>query len=327
MGGFKASLSNNYVIEYGVDVTGAEDAVAEDAARVESMGGGLEKATTPNFKSRESVTLAMDPSAVDLVSSSGAALSIAQRAALPIALQVLNQNYKASETLFLGKIQTKTNDYLIAAAVHKAFNQPKTYFFSTDAVSWAQLPKVTKEMIEDCDKLPNNLLFTGDISFILPVPAAPPTEEAAEEPAEPRTLTEEGRLAVLVERIDREVAIAPKGALTKSSNLKDLCRAPSFVMQSDGGDLESYVLFHQLKPSSLLSELEDDQVQDASLSADAFDPKGTLCIHHDVATGCYTVRNLLWPGAFGFVKPGTNVWGYCYFGTGLKNTDLAFMLP
>ena len=44
------------------------------------------------------------------------------------------------------------------------------------------------------------------------------------------------------------------------------------------------------------------------------------------STQVTTIRNLLWPGFVAFSGP-TKKWGYCYFGTGEKNADIAFMLP
>ena len=44
------------------------------------------------------------------------------------------------------------------------------------------------------------------------------------------------------------------------------------------------------------------------------------------STQVTTIRNLLWPGFVAFSGP-SKKWGYCYFGTGEKNADIAFMLP
>lgn len=39
-----------------------------------------------------------------------------------------------------------------------------------------------------------------------------------------------------------------------------------------------------------------------------------------------TVRNLVWPGYMTYHKTNTNVFGFCYFGDGLKNNDLPFLV-
>ena len=56
-----------------------------------------------------------------------------------------------------------------------------------------------------------------------------------------------------------------------------------------------------------------------------------------VPTGCWSFKlsgtggavvlsNLLWPGFTGYASLGSASYGYCYFGNGLKNADIAFML-
>lgn len=57
-----------------------------------------------------------------------------------------------------------------------------------------------------------------------------------------------------------------------------------------------------------------------------YSPKGALCCNFDEATSIVTVRNLVWPGFLAYTMPGMTYWGYCYFGTGQKNLDIAFML-
>ena len=69
------------------------------------------------------------------------------------------------------------------------------------------------------------------------------------------------------------------------------------------------------------------QSLDFLVSCDDFVPKGALCPVFDEPSGVVTVRNLVWPGFMAYTMPGANYWGYCYFGTGEKNADIAFMLP
>ena len=67
------------------------------------------------------------------------------------------------------------------------------------------------------------------------------------------------------------------------------------------------------------------QAVDFLKPASSIVPKGSLCIRHDDGSGLTTIRSLLWPGAVAYTLGGS--WGYCYFGTGEKNADIAFMLP
>ena len=39
------------------------------------------------------------------------------------------------------------------------------------------------------------------------------------------------------------------------------------------------------------------------------------------------IRSLIWPGFLAYHTPNTKQFDYVYFGTGLRNQDLAFMSP
>ena len=39
-----------------------------------------------------------------------------------------------------------------------------------------------------------------------------------------------------------------------------------------------------------------------------------------------TLRNLQWPGFVAYHRANTDVYGWCYFGNGLKNSDLPFLV-
>lgn len=155
------------------------------------------------------------------------------------------------------------------------------------------------------------------------------TTTAEEPPAEEEgpKVFEEMRLAVLVEMIDMETAMAPAGALTQLSTgavKENLAFAglPAASMSS----MSSYVFVNKPKPKNVLQPAMTNAL-DFLISADTIVPKGSLCAHLDESTGITTIRNLLWPGFVAFAGAGTKTWGYCYCGTGAKNADIAFMLP
>ena len=70
----------------------------------------------------------------------------------------------------------------------------------------------------------------------------------------------------------------------------------------------------------------------ASPSLDIFEsladdvPKGAWTFKSSSTGANMLISNLLWPGFVGYASLGGPAWGYCYFGTGLKNQDIAFML-
>jgi hypothetical protein len=86
-----------------------------------------------------------------------------------------------------------------------------------------------------------------------------------------------------------------------------------------------YVFINKSKPKDALAPTAKKAL-DFLVSCDELVPKGALCPTFDEASGCVAVRNLVWPGFLAYTFPGSNYWGYCYFGTGEKNADIAFML-
>ena len=62
-------------------------------------------------------------------------------------------------------------------------------------------------------------------------------------------------------------------------------------------------------------------------SCDEVVPKGALVCKFDESTNVVTWRSLEYEGFFGYAMVGAAMQGYCYFGSGQKNADIAFMLP
>ncbi len=94
-------------------------------------------------------------------------------------------------------------------------------------------------------------------------------------------------------------------------------------------NLGSYAHFRsvQTKEKKVLIEQSD-----SIYHADIFDPvetdlpKGAWSLQTDSAGVVSRVRSLIWPGYVGYHVAGTRGFGGIYFGNGLKNKDLAFMV-
>jgi len=260
------------------------------------------------------------------LSGSASVLSLRESTGLQSSLPLLQKNYKFSKVFFWGKITGTAGEYLIAMGIEESFAQ-KTFFFCQDAVSWAQLPPVTKEMKSDCAKLsvPGGML-SGDPAKVIDLPADAPAEETEEE-VPPKPVEEVTRLAVMVSMIDMECAMLPAGAL---------------VMQP-GGKVEGSLTFKGLdyaKATTLKSYVFINQPKEVSVNADAVTastdfltpcdemvPKGALVCKFDESMNVVSWRSLVYEGFVGYSVVGAPMHGYCYFGTGQKNADLAFMLP
>jgi len=196
-------------------------------------------------------------------------------------------------------------------------------------VSWAQLPAVTVEMIADCAKLPNpSPLLSGNPSKELQLPPEPVPEDAEEGYEPPVKVVEElVRLAVMVSTIDTECAMLPAGALIKqpSGKVED-SQTFKGLPYSKATSLKSYVHINKPKEVSVNSDAIT-AATDFLTSCDEMEPKGALVCKFDESINTVTWRSLTYEGFFGYTVVGTPVHGYCYFGSGQKNYDIAFMLP
>jgi len=262
---------------------------------------------------------------VQLPATMGAVLPVAHAAGMQSSFPLLMKNYKFSKVLFFGRITAKAGDYLIAIGIESSWTTGKKFFFCQDGVSWAQLPTPTTEDKANCAKLAANLMLTGDPAAQTAIPSEP-VPEGEEEP-EKVMVDEVLRLAIIVETVDTEAAMCPSGALAMSST-GAVAANPSFSGIDKAGAMSasSYVFINKSKPKNALAS-EAKASLDFLESCDTLVPGGALCPHFDEAMGAVTVRNLVWPGFMSFTFPGMPWWGYCYFGSGEKNADIAFMLP
>jgi radial spoke head protein 9 len=142
------------------------------------------------------------------------------------------------------------------------------------------------------------------------------------------TMKEEQRLAAVVGIIDDECAIVPRGAYNK---LPDGTIAPvstwTGLSFEDAGKLSSYNHFRV--PTRQIPPIERAKM---NKTLDFWDP-----LTDDVPRGCWTLTNeaaaqsvllksWLWPGFVFYHRPNTSAYAGVYNGTGLRNSDIVFML-
>jgi radial spoke head protein 9 len=93
--------------------------------------------------------------------------------------------------------------------------------------------------------------------------------------------------------------------------------------------MRSWFHFRSPQTEEGRSKIESDEV---IFSSDFLDdlqgdlPKGVWSLQMANNGRDVNCRNLSWPGYYAFHKLGTNIFGSAYFGDGIKNVDLAFML-
>eukprot|EP00322_Chrysochromulina_rotalis_P007307 CAMPEP_0115845772 /NCGR_PEP_ID=MMETSP0287-20121206/9526_1 /TAXON_ID=412157 /ORGANISM="Chrysochromulina rotalis, Strain UIO044" /LENGTH=271 /DNA_ID=CAMNT_0003299559 /DNA_START=36 /DNA_END=851 /DNA_ORIENTATION=+ len=262
------------------------------------------------------------------LASSGVVLPLPHAAGMQSSLPILEKNYKFSKVFFWGKIMGQKGEYLVAKGIEESY-ATKKFFYCTDGVTWSQLPAMTAEMAEAVAKVSTfGLQLSGDISAALEIPADPvPEGEETDEPPEPKFVTEIERLAVIVETIDNECAMCPAGALMQKAD-HTIVPSPTYAGQSFdvASNIKSFVFINQPKPTDVAAPALKAQTDFLTSCADVV-PSGALTSSFDAGSNVVTWRSLLYPGFLAYSCVGMPVHGCCYVGTGLKNTDIAFMLP
>lgn len=283
-------------------------------------------------------------SALEVVAPAcGATLSVDERVAVETSLALLKSDNVFDKVFFWGRISGIQNDYLIAQgynlpyAMVEATSSPASCFYSTNGTTWLKLDPVDADIVLRCSAITKP--FTGDASTVSAVLERASGEEApaeTEDDGEPApegytkaNVTEAQRLACSVAAIDFAAAVVPKGAMIMDAN-ENVVVNRSFVglEGKDAMSPDSYCHFRPVADPKTIVKLGDN----ASPSADIFET-----ITDDIPSGCWTFKmsgsgsavvlnNLLWPGSVAYSVLGSNSYGYCYFGTGLKNQDIAFML-
>ena len=159
-----------------------------------------------------------------------------------------------------------------------------------------------------------------------------PLDESAEVKPQivPKNFTELDRLAYTVAGIETDTHVVPEGAF-KLIPKHEIRRNDAFkgLDKKDVKKLEKYYHFRNVQHTDKKIMLETNH---SVFREDIFDcitednPKGAWSIQTDTSGTIITVRSLLWPGYVAYNVVGTGEFGGIYFGDGLKNKDLPFML-
>ena len=161
-----------------------------------------------------------------------------------------------------------------------------------------------------------------------PPPAGEEDEEPAPPPVRPVRITELQRLAYTVKLIDHETSIVPAGAfiLTESGAVvpDSTFRGLTYNQALSKG---SYLHFRPAADPAKLKIIAGNTYQFNFLDTIENDtPAGSWVVRTDAAANACILRSLLWPGYSAYHIPDTSVFGGAYFGNGIRNSDLAFLL-
>jgi radial spoke head protein 9 len=290
-------------------------------------------------------TLAED---LRLLWPTGTTLSLEERMNIELGLLKLYEHEDFEEVHFWGRVRGVAKDYYIAMTVnfrgHYEFAHKR--FFWCNAANWtfAELPAINPNDRELAEQF--NGFFTGESDKILveaPEQEAgddPPRDEIAEdqdslastveEKVPPKNFTEIDRLTYVVRGIEQDCSVVPEGAFRMTPG-HEIAHNRGFagLTTAEIGKPEKYFHFRNVQLPEKRDQLDRD---DALFSYDFLDPimkdqpKGCWSVQVDPSKTLSSVRSLIWPGYFAYHQANTTKFGGVYFGDGIKNSDLPFML-
>ncbi|OQS07781.1 radial spoke protein [Thraustotheca clavata] len=261
---------------------------------------------------------------IDIVSRSiGSTLTSQERSNLEVGFVKRYATENITTMRFWGRISGEMQDYIICAAFIQAPDVPKKkfYFCTNTSPELQQFPEVGVEKRNKATKYTSRL--KGD-------PSKPMDEnDASQDDSNKDIFREVDRLVILVEAIDYAASIVPCGAFVVSAT-HQIVPNPMFngLAWDRALQLSSYYHFREAESTEPKGSLA---LPGLIRPTDFLDPitmdlDGVWNLRKDNTGSAVILRNMLYPGSIFFHKPKTNQYGFAYFGDGLKNPDLAFML-
>lgn len=267
----------------------------------------------------------MDINSLCHLSGCGHTLSVEERACLQVGMLERKNAEKLSKVLFWGKIFGEVADYLIAYGETQTLGFPtrKFYFCTTKNFEFKQLPSVSEDRAVASAALTTQ--FKGDPSFLL----EDVEDDADDEDVVKDYFREEHRLAYTIGLIDHDTFAVPKGAYLVEPGRKVVPNyAFAGLSSTDAHLLSSYFHFRPAEGFAAKNAAKRGLVGAGefldSLAEDT--PKGSWAIKSNESSTGVMVSSLLWPGYFFYSLIDSNAYGGAYFGNGVKNNDIAFML-
>lgn len=263
-------------------------------------------------------------------------------------------NPKLKNIALWGKIRALYSEYIVLRHTRLGEKIERTYFVSNDGgVSFAEVPPAEDWVADRCATVHRH--FEGILGFVYDAPKDG-TEQDPEEnedgeanedgesgggallddspPPQPK-LTELDRLSYTIREIDRACAVAPLGAYTMGAT-RVIAKDPMFkgLNAKTSLNLGSYVHMREAESKRIQKKLQRKSLAFVGpsfldgIGADV--PKGIWVARCTETKTGVTLRNMQYPG-HEFVAPieqgcAPHEFYNVYFGTGLRNTDLVFMV-
>ncbi|XP_032958762.1 radial spoke head protein 9 homolog isoform X3 [Rhinolophus ferrumequinum] len=215
---------------------------------------------------------------LELASGSGQGLSPDRRASLLTSLTLVKRDYRYDRVLFWGRIFGLVADYYIAQGLSEDQLAPRKTLYSLNCVEWSLLPPATEEMAAQTAVVKGR--FLGDPSHEYEhteLQTVNDGDKVFEEEVVVQ-IKEETRLVSIIDQIDKEVAVVPRGVLFKTPfGPVHVNRTFEGLSLSEAKKLSSYFHFREpveLKNKTLLEKADLDPSLDFLDSLEHDIPKG-----------------------------------------------------
>lgn len=265
-----------------------------------------------------------------LAEVSGQGLTVEESAALQVGMQRRKAEEGLMHVLYWGKVTGTDNDYLVVVGYLPGKGAPRKKFFfaTTNNLVLQAFPDLTEEFAGKAGAL--NGRFKGDPSLLLD--GDEEDEDKGDEDDEegvvrPPKFSEMHRLAYVVNQIDNDCSVVPRGScLIDASLFVRPNKAFSGLSYADAGSLDNYQHLVPSKKADLDSASTGINATDFLDRLSDDEPKGVWALRVNPASGAATIRSLKWLGYFFLHQSGTPLFTATYNGDGRANADLGFML-
>jgi len=260
----------------------------------------------------------------------GFTLTMEEKAGLEVAMLARQKEESLPAPLFFGKIFGEVSDYLVVYFLISdklnPFPVKKFYYCTTGSYILKALPSLSSEYITLAKSLDPLAKFKGDPSFLL---------DGGEEEADDENITTERfrelhRLAYVVNCIDHDVSIVPRGALyLDAAHYVKETKGYTGLSHGSCTNLKSFLHYRKPeKPASIIAMEKEGIARSGDFldSIDEDEPKGSWTVTWDESMSTVYVKSLLWGGYSFYHVAGSGQFGGAYFGYGSRNEDIAFMI-
>lgn len=133
-------------------------------------------------------------------------------------------------------------------------------------------------------------------------------------------------LAYIIGAITAESALVPQNSFYINYNDNFVFDDKAHIDRANVQDLSKYVLFAKPNQGDVdrYFALKEEDPNSSLLKKIEFNDffKVTSDIHENY----FYITNMCWPGSVTYVRPDSNEFGFLYFGSGLKNKDIDFLI-